>query len=76
MKNKAREMIVLTKDMIAAIVITLTFIFGTLIGLPPFTTFLDFGDGIKHSWEKDYGKAPYSHAELSTFKAFYYKTRV
>ena len=21
-------------------------------------------------WEKDYGKAPYSHAELSTFKAF------
>ncbi len=37
---------------------------------PPFTTFLDFGDGIKHSWEKEYGTAPYSHAELSSFKMF------
>jgi len=70
MKNKAKEMIVFTKDMIVALVLTLIFIFGTIFAIPPFTTFLDFGDGIKHSWEKDYGTAPYSHAELSSFKMF------
>ncbi len=70
MKNKAKEMIVFTKDMIVALVLTLIFIFGTIFAVPPFTTFLDFGDGIKHSWEKEYGTAPYSHAELSSFKMF------
>lgn len=70
MKNKAKEMIVFTKDMIVALVLTLIFIFGTILAVPPFTTFLDFGDGIKHSWEKEYGTAPYSHAELSSFKMF------
>ncbi len=67
MKIKAKEMIVFTKDMIVALVLTLIFIFGTIFAVPPFTTFLDFGDGIKHSWEKEYGTAPYSHAELSSF---------
>lgn len=70
MKDKAKEMIVLTKDMIVAIVITLVFIFGTLLSVPPFSTFIDFGEEIKHSWEKDYGRAPYSHAELSTLEVF------
>lgn len=70
MKNKAKEMVVFTKDMIVALVLTLIFIFGTILAVPPFTTFLDFGNGIKHSWEKEYGTAPYSHAELSSFKMF------
>ena len=70
MKNKAKEMIVFTKDMIVAIVLTLVFIFGTIAGIAPFSSFLDLGDGIKNSWEKEYGTAPYSHAELSSLKMF------
>ncbi len=70
MKNKAKEMIVFTKDMLAAIILSLIFIFGTLLGITPFSSFLDFGDGIKNSWEKEYGSAPYSHAELSSIKMF------
>ena len=70
MKNKAKEMIVFTKDMMMAIILTLVFIFGTIAGIAPFTSFLDFGDGIKNSWEKEYGTAPYSHAELSSLKMF------
>ena len=70
MKNTAKEMIVFTKDMLVAIVISLLFIIGTLVGSTPFSSFLDFGDSIKNSWEKEYGTAPYSHAELSSFKMF------
>ena len=75
MKNKAKEMVFFTKDMFVAIVLSLIFIFGTISGISPFSDFLDFGDGIKKSWEKDYGTAPYSHAELSSIKMFTKKMR-
>lgn len=70
MKNKAKEMIVFTKDMLVATVLSFIFIVGTLVGSSPFSNFLEFGDGIKNSWEKEYGTAPYSHAELSSLKMF------
>ena len=70
MKNRAKEMVVFTKDMIAATLITLLFLGGTLFGITPFSSFLDFGTGVKESWEKEYGSAPYSHAELSSLKNF------
>ena len=70
MKNKTKEMIVFTKDMIVATILSLVFIFGTIAGIAPFSSFLDFGDEIKNSWEKEYGTAPYSHAELSSIKMF------
>lgn len=70
MKNKAKEMVVFTKDMVAAVVLSLIVVIGTLFGVAPFSSFLDFGDGIKNSWEKEYGTAPYSHAELSSLKMF------
>lgn len=70
MKNKAKEMIVFTQDMIVAVILTLLFLIGTIFGIAPFSTFLDFGDSVKNSWEKSYGTAPYSHAELSSLKMF------
>lgn len=70
MKNKAKQMIVFTKDMMIATFLSVVFIIGTLNGITPFSSFLDFGDGVKNSWEKEYGTAPYSHAELSSFKMF------
>lgn len=70
MKNKAKEMIVFTKDMMVSIVLFLLFLFGTIYEISPFSTFLNFGGEIKDSWEKEYGTAPYSHAELSSLKSF------
>lgn len=70
LKNSAKEMIFFTKDMIVASFITLVFLIGTIYSLSPFSNFLDFGSEIKNSWEKEYGTAPYSHAELSSLKSF------
>jgi len=70
MKNKTKQLVVFTNDMIISLVISAFFIIGTLLGVSPFSSFLDFGDGIKNSWEKEYGTAPYSHAELSSLKMF------
>lgn len=70
LKNKTRNMVILTKDMLAAIVICFIFLIGTLNSIAPFSSFLEFGDKVKNSWEKEFGTAPYSHAELSSFKMF------
>jgi hypothetical protein len=70
MKNSAKQLIVFTKEMVAATVVTALFVGATLAEVPPFSSFLIWGEDIKESWEKDYGTAPYSHAELSSFKSF------
>ncbi len=70
MKNQAKQMVVLTRDMMAAILFTVIFLIGSLTFTPPFSTFLNFGQDIKNSWEKSYGSAPYSHAELSSLEDF------
>lgn len=70
LKNRTKQMILFTNDMLVAIIITIIFLFGTINSISPFSTFLNFGDQIKNSWEKEYGTAPYSHAELSSLKMF------
>ncbi len=70
MKNQAKQMIFFTKDMIIATILTIIFIVGTLSGVSPFSNFIDLGEEVKNSWEKEYGTAPYSHAELSSLKMF------
>ena len=70
MKNEARQFILFTKDMIIASILFLIFLFGTIYQISPFSDFLNFGDDIKSSWEKEYGTSPYSHAELSSLKSF------
>ena len=75
MKNKAKEMIVFTKDMVVATVISLIFFAGTMTLIPPFSTVVDFSEEISESWEKDFGSAPYSHAELSSLKNFLKKMK-
>jgi len=70
MKNKAKKMVIFTKDMLIATIITALFIIGTLFDKPPFSTFLNFGEDIKDGWEEIYSTAPYPHAELSSLKSF------
>jgi len=70
MKNQAKQLIIFTREMIVATMITLIFIAGTVYEIAPFSSFLTWGEDIKESWEKDYGTAPYSHAELSSLESF------
>ncbi|MAD41772.1 MAG: hypothetical protein CL623_05205 [Arcobacter sp.] len=70
LKNKSKKFVFFTKDMLVASILFVLFIFGTLYGISPFSNFLNFGDDFKSSWEKDYGTAPYFHAELSSIKSF------
>ncbi len=74
MKNKMKQFVFLTKEMIIALSITLLFVTGTLYEVPPFSTFLTFGDNIKDSWAEKSEEPPYGHAEESTLKDFSQKT--
>lgn len=70
MKNQTKKMVLFTKDMMIAFLVTAIFVVGTLSSSSPFSNFIDFGSEIKSSWEKEYGSAPYSHAELSSLENF------
>jgi hypothetical protein len=70
MKNSVKQLVVFTGDMVIAVTVTVVFIAGSLGEITPFSSFMSFGDSIKQGWEKEYGSAPYSHAELSSLKSF------
>jgi len=70
MKNQAKQMIVFTKEMVVAVLLTAVFLMGALYEFSPFSNFLNFGSEVKESWEKEYGTPPYSHAELSSLDEF------
>lgn len=70
MKNRAREMVVLTPSMVISIALTLFVLVGTLLNLPPMRQFLDFSASIKEDATATYGNPPYGHAEISPLKKF------
>jgi putative heme iron utilization protein len=70
LKNKTREMKVFTKEFNVALVLTLIFTVGTLLGVPPFQWVLNVGEDIKDAAAEKYGEPPYGHAELSTLRTF------
>jgi hypothetical protein len=74
MKNQAKSFVFFTKEMLAALSIVLLFFFGTLYTVVPFSTFLEFGEGMKESWVEKSEEPPYGHAEESTLKDFSQKT--
>lgn len=63
MKDKSKKISFSKKEFLIALSINLIFVLGTLTMTPPFKTFLDFGEGIKDYWSKEYGEPPYGHAE-------------
>jgi hypothetical protein len=70
MKNKAKEVKVFTGAFNVALALTVIFIVGTYIHIPPMSTILNISDGFKVSASKKYGEPPYGHAELSPLKLF------
>lgn len=74
LSNQVREIVIFTKEMLIAIVLTALFIIGTLTNIIPFSTFLSLGDDAKAHWAETYGEPPYNRAELSSLKVFIKKT--
>jgi len=70
MKNKAHEMVVMTKPMVVSVVLTLFVTVGTLLHLPPMQQVLELSASIKEDAVSVYGNPPYGHAELSPLKKF------
>jgi hypothetical protein len=70
MKNKARELVVMTGPMIAALAVTVFVFAGTLLGWPPMQQLLDFSAAIKDGAVATYGNPPYGHAEESPLDKF------
>ena len=70
LKNRARKITPLKGEFLAALVLNVLFVIGTLYGVPPFQTLLDFNEDIKSYWERTDGAPPYGHAEASTLKTY------
>lgn len=70
MKNRAREMVVMTAPMIISLSLIIFVFAGTLIGLPPMRQLLDYSEHLKESATAVYGNPPYGHAEDSSLKKF------
>ena len=74
LKNKARQLTVLTPEFNVALVLTALFAIGTYFELAPLSWVLEFNAHIKDRAAVKYGEPPYGHAELSTLKTFAAKT--
>jgi hypothetical protein len=76
LKNKAKELKVLTPNFNAALAVVLVVVLGTFFHLPPFSTILGISEGIKDAAAVKYGEPPYGHAELSNLKSFTKKVKL
>lgn len=70
MKNKASQLVFMTRPTVVALVLTLYVAVGTLLGVPPMQQVLDFSEYIKDGQGETLGSPPYGHAELSLLKKF------
>jgi len=74
LKNKARQLKVITREFNAALLLIILFSVGTYFEVVPFGWVLQLNDHLKDRAAVKYGEPPYGHAELSTLKAFASKT--
>ena len=51
------------REFLIATALILMVFFGTSFELPPFSSFSELGETIKHSWEEEQSKAPIPHTE-------------
>jgi hypothetical protein len=74
MKNKAKELKVFTFEFNISLILTLVCIVGTLMGIPPFSSIIEFGTSFKEAAAQKYGEPPYGHAELSSLQTLARRT--
>lgn len=66
LRNRQRKINLTNRNFWASLLVSAIFVFGTLVLIPPFSSFLDFQDYLKASWEEVEITPPYGHAELSS----------
>ena len=76
MKNKSKQLRIFTPDFNISLIVTLVVFFGTLAGVPPMSSIINFGAAITDKANLYYGEPPYGHAELSPLADFTYKIKV
>ena len=76
LKDKAKKIKVFTHEFNAALVITVVFILGTYLLVPPFSWVMSLNEHFKDSGAEKYGEPPYGHAELSSLKTFAKKLKL
>ncbi|OQY01690.1 MAG: hypothetical protein B6I26_03585 [Desulfobacteraceae bacterium 4572_130] len=74
--NKSKQFKVFTKEFNIALIITMIFIVGTYVEIPPFSTIIKISGEIKNIATKKYGEPPYGHAESSSLKKFTKQTDI
>ena len=70
LKNRSRQVRILTPAFNVALVICGLTVAGTLLALPPFSWVLEFNTALKDAGAEKYGEPPYGHAELSSLETF------
>jgi DNA-binding CsgD family transcriptional regulator len=76
LKNRAKNLKILTREFNAAMVLLCLFGVGTYFEVAPFAWVLQLNAHFKDQAAARYGEPPYGHAELSTLKAFAAKTNI
>jgi hypothetical protein len=70
LKDRSKKIRVFTPESSVALGLALIFLVGPLAGIPPFSQFLNLGEGIKDYWESTEGNPPWGHAEESRLDVF------
>jgi len=70
LRNRSKQIRVLTPELGVALALTGLFVVGPLAGVFPFRQYLDAGEQLKASWEVESGSPPWGHAEESTLARY------
>jgi hypothetical protein len=62
LKDRAKKIKVFTPDFNAAFVVTVSFVIGTILMVPPFNWVMSLNEHFKDSASVKYGEPPYGHA--------------
>ena len=65
-----KEWKVFTKEFNVALIVTVLFLVGTIIMVPPWKILVNVGNGIKATNSKDVGNPPFGYAEYATLEDF------
>ncbi|SEA00095.1 protein of unknown function [Desulfuromusa kysingii] len=76
LQNKSKQLRIFTADFNISLLVTLVVFFGTLAGIPPMSSIINFGAAITEKANLYYGEPPYGHAELSPLADFVDKVKV
>jgi hypothetical protein len=70
MKDKAKKFKVFTAASSIGLGLTVIFVIGTYLDVPPMSTIVEFSEQIKEGAAKTYGDPPYGQAQSSSLKGF------